>query len=147
MHFFCGAQKYGINSVWAVLANLNAYISKPVLDHSEFAFECEKLGSFIPMFFPTQNVTRKLHIVSYVLPKIIRSDTSKNICYEYMKFEQGGERLHAILNKISNTCKHMSKDKQLFYLIREVEVMYCAKNHEKVIECFRLWYQYLCGFQ
>ncbi len=41
--------------------------------------------------------TTKIHTLSFVFPKFIRE---QNICYKMMQLEQGGERLHAILNRI-----------------------------------------------
>ena len=58
-------------------------------------FASENLKKFtnrFPILFPNQNITRKMHILSFVLPNLVENDKSDNLCHKYLKVEQAGER-------------------------------------------------------
>ena len=65
------------------------------------------------MYFPDTNITWKMHILSFVLPKIIENYETHNICYKFLKVEQAGERFHQIWNTLTRTKFFSVRDKKL----------------------------------
>ena len=55
---------------------------------------CEKFTKIFPLQF-AHSFTRKMHVLSLVLPKYIRE---KGMYYEFLCLEQAGERAHNRLN-------------------------------------------------
>ena len=53
--------------------------------------------------FPEVPITRKMHLMGFVISPLIATDKTQNICYKYLKLEQMGERLHAIWNLLHRT--------------------------------------------
>ena len=62
------------------------------------ANECEKFTKLFPLYFPEINITRKMHTLSFVMPKLIREDRSDNFCFKLLQIEQAGEKLHHTWN-------------------------------------------------
>lgn len=56
-------------------------------------------------------ITRK--ILGFIVPDIIRSDKTGNICYKYLKLEQVGERVHNIGNTLNRNRFFAVKDRKL----------------------------------
>ena len=57
----------------------------------------------LPFYFPEVSITRKMHLMGFVISPLIANDKTDNICYKYLKLEQMGERLHAIWNLLHRT--------------------------------------------
>ena len=71
---------------------------------------CEKFTEAFPVLFPSNNITRKMHVLSIIAPKQIREQGS---VYKMMKIEQQGEKLHKKLNDLDRqfgNIKNKSKD-------------------------------------
>ena len=86
----------------------------------ELAETAEKLTILYPVLFPDQNITRKQHCISLVLPEIIRRE--KNI-YKYLKMEQEGERIHKRLNDFKRKLNNRgNKEKMLMQMIELIEL-------------------------
>ena len=43
-------------------------------------------------------ITRKMHILGFVIAPLIENDESNNICYKYLRIEQLDEKVHTICN-------------------------------------------------
>ena len=63
--------------------------------------QCDFEGSHF--YFPEIPITRKMHLMGFVISPLIATDKTPNICYKYLKLEQMGERLHAIWNLLHRT--------------------------------------------
>ena len=87
------------------------------------ATAAEKFTRLFPVYFPEQNITRKIHTLGFTVPDIIRSDKTENICYKYLKLEQAGERVHNIWNTLKRSRFFAVKDSKLklFYTFMEYE--------------------------
>ena len=84
---------------WQILTDVDEIISKrnPSPEDLEFgASQSEKFCAVYPINFPTESITRKMHVLSFVIPRHIRSGSA----YRYLKIEQKGENLHCELNKL-----------------------------------------------
>ena len=76
-----------------------------------------------------QNISRKQHCVSLILPEIIRRE---NGIYKYLKVEQEGERIHKRLNDLVRKFnKKGKKEDMLFQMIELVEVQNKMDNSRK----------------
>ena len=67
-------------------------------EKEDAAMDCENFTKLFPIYFPELNITRKMHTLRFVMPKLIREDKSDNFCYKLLKIEQAGEKLHHIWN-------------------------------------------------
>ena len=63
----------------------------------------EQCTCFKRTYFPEVPITRKMHVMAFVISPLIAKDKTPNICYKYLKLEQMGERLHAIWNLLHRT--------------------------------------------
>ena len=84
-----------------ILSKLGNYFSRKVTTIEEkenAATLCESFTNIFPIIFPDTNITRKMPIISFVLPRLIREDTTSNICFKLLQVEQAGERLHHMWN-------------------------------------------------
>ena len=65
----------------------------------------------------------KMHLLSFVIPKVIRNDTTDNIFFKILKVEQSGERLHQKWNMLDQTRFFAVKNgcDKLFYTYLEYE--------------------------
>ena len=85
---------------------------------------CEKFTEVFPVLFPSNHITRKMHVLSIVAPKQIREQGS---VYRMMKIEQQGEKLHKKLNDLDRQFGNIkNKSKRFFYMLRELENGYYA---------------------
>ena len=86
--------------MWKILATIEKKLSQPGEKSSEEIEEaanaCESYTRRFPVLFK-RNMTRKMHVLSIILPKHIRKDGDY---YEHLKLEQAGERLHNVLNQL-----------------------------------------------
>ena len=48
-------------------------------EKNEAADVCSNFTKKFPIYFPEWNITRKMHLLGFVIPKIIRNDKSDNI--------------------------------------------------------------------
>ena len=74
--------------IWKVLSKIHKLIGTPNATEEQLedlAVTCEELTNIYPLLFPTQDMTRKQHCISMVMPDMIRRE--KNI-YKYLKLEQ-----------------------------------------------------------
>ena len=86
------------------------------------ATKCEKFTAAFPMLFPQNNITRKMHALSIVLPRQIRKD---GIFYKMLKIEQMGESLHQKLNTLETRYANVRpKSKRYFLMLQELENSY-----------------------
>ena len=56
-----------------------------------------------PVYFEDGSITHKMHLIGFVIPKVIRNDKSDNIMYKIVKVEQAGEKLHQKWNTLDQT--------------------------------------------
>ena len=114
-----------LKCMWYLLSTVHKYFSTPLAskdDKLEVVNSLEKIGKLFPVFFPDQNITRKIHIISSTIPKMILNDNTGNICYLYLKIEQASERLHSQLNNIEIKFNHMgNKSIKLLKMVQEYE--------------------------
>ena len=76
------------------------------------------IGYDLPFMFPEENLTRKQHVLSFVLPKYIREGS----CYKFMKIEQMMEYTHAVFNGLENSRKsEKNRAKRFFKMIQAQE--------------------------
>ena len=71
--------------LWSLLTKVHMFISKETTDEEEkqvAATAAEKFTRLFPVYFPEQNITRKIHTLGFTVPDIIRSDKTENICYK-----------------------------------------------------------------
>ena len=64
---------------------------------------CESFTQKYPIYFPTASITHKMHILGFMLPKVIRNDETDNIMYKILEVEQAGERIHQKWNMLDQT--------------------------------------------
>ena len=112
----------------SILSRAHKYYSKPfVYDHEKVAAasDCKKFTQLFPIYFPKANITRKMHIFSFVLPHLILADKTKNMCYLFLKVEQAGERLHQIWNSLTRAKYFSVKNskQRLRYTFLDYEIM------------------------
>ena len=82
------------------------YFGKLSTTANEKAAAAENAAHFtkkMPFYFPEVPITRKMHVMAFVISPLIAKDKTPNICYKYLKLEQMGERLHAIWNLLHRT--------------------------------------------
>ena len=80
--------------LWTNVANINKFLSLESPSEKEIeegALECEKVTELFPVEFPDKNISRKLFVLSFVLPKMIRE---QKIANKILRLEQEGEHLH-----------------------------------------------------
>ena len=105
-------------TIFNILSNINTSVStknasKDVLEKG--AKECIKLGESFPVLFPSESITRKQHVVTFVLPKFLRSGT----CYKFLKIEQMCEYLHCLYNGYESSRKNIKyRGRRFFRCIR-----------------------------
>ena len=108
--------------IWNIIVDIDSFFStpSPTKEQAEKGAQlCESFGEFYPVFFPENNLTRKMHSLSYVFPRFIRE---QNICYKMLKLEQEGERLHHVLNEIERRYENIkNKPLRYFYMLLEYE--------------------------
>ena len=108
--------------IWNIIVNIDSFFSTPSPTQKQAkngAQLCESFGEFYPVYFPKNNLTRKMHSLSYVFPRFIRE---QNICYKMLKLEQEGERLHHVLNEIERRYENIKKQPlRYFYMLLEYE--------------------------
>ena len=113
--------------LWEIISSNHKYFSSPytTVEETNKATETtEKFTKKFPIFFPNKSITRKMHLLSFVIPKIIREDTSNhNICFKFLKVEQAGERFHNVWNTLTRTKFFAVKDKRqkLLFTFKEYE--------------------------
>ena len=92
-------------------------------EKNEAADICSKFTKKIPIYFPEWNITRKMHLLGFVIPKIIRNDKSHNICYKFLKVEQAGERIHQKWNMLTQARFFSVRNgkEKLFLMFEEYE--------------------------
>ena len=93
-------EKQKFLSLWKILTNcFNLLTTKNISDekNEELANELEKFTFFFPLYFPIQNLTRKMHVFSLVLSKFIRK---YKMGYKMLQLEQKTESLHHTLNDL-----------------------------------------------
>ena len=83
---------------------------------------CELFCKIFPLKFK-RNLTRKMHALSFVLPKHIRV---KGLYYEFLCLEQAGEQAHKKLNEAERTYSSIHNPEDRFYLMLK-----SIKNRDK----------------
>ena len=109
-----------------ILANAQKLLSTPgkktMEEREKCAQACEKFTKIFPLRF-ARSLTRKMHVLSFVLPKYIRE---KGMYYEFLCLEQAGERAHNIFNQGETVWATIrSEEKRFFKIIKHV------KNQDK----------------
>ena len=120
--------------LWDIIVALWTYMGTPnnSAEYTEkTAVLCEQFGEIFPINFPESSLSRKIHSLSYVFPKFIRT---QNICHKMLKLEQAGERLHSQLNAIEQRFYNVkNKALQFWYILLEYENMLnCNLEYFKV---------------
>ena len=64
-----------------------------------------------------------MHILSFVLPRLIQKDQTENICLTFLKVEEAGERVHQIWYMLirSRYFAVRNEDKTLYYTFLQYE--------------------------
>ena len=65
--------------------------AKPSTTDIEKKAAAQNAASFtklLPFYFPNMAITRKMHILGFVIAPLIENDESDNICYKYLRIEQ-----------------------------------------------------------
>ena len=60
--------------IWNIIVNIDSFFStpSPTQEQAENGAQlCESFGEFYPVYFPKNNLTRKMHSLSYVFPRFI----------------------------------------------------------------------------
>ena len=121
--------------LWSILTKLHFFFSKPHTSEEEkrdAANSAKDFTKYFPVYFPEQNITRKMHVIGFVIPELIEKDTSDNICHKFLKLEQAGERVHNIWNSLIRTRFFAIKDsnKKLLSTFLEYEnLLYVDKKN------------------
>ena len=92
--------------LWMILSKNHQYFSTPQTSKAqkeEAAKVCESFTQKYPIYFPTASITHKMHILGFMLPKVIRNDETDNIMYKILKVEQAGEHIHQKWNMLDQT--------------------------------------------
>ena len=109
-------------TIWDILSNAKKGFSQKNATKGELeetAKICEKFTEVFPMLFPSNHITRKMHVLSIVAPKQIRE---QGAVYKMMKIEQQGEKIHKQLNDLDRQFGNIrNKAKRFFYMLRELE--------------------------
>ena len=74
-----------------------------ILDKEEAAINSASFTKKYPVYFEDGSITHKMHLIGFVIPKVIRNDKSDNIMYKILKVEQAGEKLHQKWNMLDQT--------------------------------------------
>jgi hypothetical protein len=126
-----------IIDLWTILSKNHKFFSCPLTTHQQKLEAAENCCSFTKKFslhFPKSNITRKMNLLGFIIPNIIRKDTSDNICYKFLKVEQAGEKIHQVWNLLNQTrffCVRNGKEK-LYHCFMEYEnLLYIDKSQFK----------------
>ena len=95
-----------LKELFTIVSKNHEYFGKPSTTANEKAAAAENAALFtkkMPFYFPEVPITRKMHVMAFVISPLIAKDKTPNICYKYLKLEQMGERLHAIWNLLHRT--------------------------------------------
>ena len=102
----------------------------------------KKICEVFPLNFPSNPLTQKMHVASFVLPKCIREGT----VYKFLKIEQKGGNLHLLsiknwpnrymmmIRKVENNlkakkkCPELEADKMVRKYTKEVHCVMCEKK-------------------
>ena len=119
-----------MNRLWKNLATVDTFLAKrrPTPEECEAAAtECEKWCELYPVFFPHENLTRKMVEWSLVLPRFIRE--RRGLINLILRLEQEGEHLHQLFNTKERSLKSVyNKQYRYFYMLQEYEnKVYCTK--------------------
>ena len=90
-----------LKELFTIISKNHAYFAKPSTTEAEKKAAAANAAAFtkkLPFYFPDVPITRKMHLLGFVVAPIIANDKTSNICYKYLRIEQLGERLHAICN-------------------------------------------------
>ena len=88
-------------------------------EREELAKTCEEFCVKFPVMF-ARNMTRKMHLLSFVCPEFIRNS---KFYYKIYKVEQKGESMHHAFNKLNEQFNNIiDKPHKLFLIIREYEI-------------------------
>ena len=88
---------------------------------------CQKIfrTKTYPVNFPFHYITRKMHVLSCVMPKFVRQGTT----YKFLKIEQKAENLHCVFNNIERRFLYQkNKAKRYFLMLKEYENMLKKDN-------------------
>ena len=114
--------------LWKILARIDEIVSmkNPSTEQlEEGAGLCELICELFPVFFPKENITRKMHVLSFVLPSNLREGT----VYKFLKIEQKSENLHVDLNQAEkNYLTTKNHAQRLFSMLKHVERKLRAKK-------------------
>jgi hypothetical protein len=109
-------------SIWTILSTCFTYVSKPNLTDEEnesLAQEMEKFTFLFPIHFPEENITRKMHVFSMVLPWYVRK---YKMAHLMLKLEQLTESMHNKLNTAENLNRNIrNAGHRLLNCIRDIE--------------------------
>ena len=90
-----------LKELFLVISKNHAYFAKPSTTDIEKKAAAQNVASFtklLPFYFPNMAITRKMHILGFVIAPLIENDESDNVFYKYLRIEQLGEKIHAIWN-------------------------------------------------
>ena len=114
------------SSLIQIISKNHAYFAKPSTTEAEKKAAAANAAAFtkkLPFYFPDVPITRKMHLLGFIVAPIIANDKTSNTCYKYLRIEQLGERLHAICNllmryqffSVTNGCHlYMEYENSLF---------------------------------
>ena len=109
------------SSIFQRLTKVNKAIKTKNASNDELeagAKEAEMYGHDFPILFPNETLSRKQHVLCFILPKYIREGT----CYKFMKIEQKMEYTHALMNNLETTRRNeKNRAKRFFKMIQALE--------------------------
>ena len=77
------------------------------------AAQCELFCEIFPMKFPNHTISRKMHVLSCVVPHYVR----QGVVFRYLKIEQKTENLHAIYNELERQFANVRNIAHRYFLM------------------------------
>ena len=81
------------HDLWLILSKNHKYFATPKTTTAEKEAAANVSAYFTkkyPIYFPNANITHKMHITGFVIPKHIKEDKTENIFFKILKLEQAG---------------------------------------------------------
>ena len=109
-------------TIWLIQSKCFQLVSKQFiseLENEELALEMEKFTFMFPLLFPQENITRKMHVFSMILPGFVRKF---KMAYLMLKLEQYTESMHNKLNQAEIRNRNIKNSgKRLLNCIQQLE--------------------------
>ena len=115
------------------MAKIDTFVSKRDPSDEEIeegAKDCESFCNISPPpSFSNKNLTPNMFILSFVLPKQIRTLRMAN---EMLRIEQEGEHLHQVFNTLERKYKNVAlRERRFWYILQEYENKYTEREEKE----------------